>query len=221
MLKRFLNILLLAALLSGAALAETVNGGWSMDNGGLLILLQGKKGTVVGVDIGADKQVRHLFLGTASGGALALQTQDGAASLDASVADGALQGTLTESGTAAPVNATLSFAYKGSAYDGLWQLDGGKSYLAYATLLLKGAKLVMAPYFAADAGQATTYNLFMGQTVTNRLTGAVSYQGISVLDLSTALELKFSSASAANGGFTQDGAETSFAAVKIKPVAKP
>lgn len=220
MCKFLLTTLVLFGLITSAAYAENINGGWSLDNGDLLILLQSKKDAVVGIDVGQDKQVRHLFLGSINGNALAMQTQDGDASLAATITDGNLNGTLTETDAENAVNGTLNFAYKGGAYDGLWQIDGGNAYLAYATLLLKGAKMVMAPYFTVGADQSVSYDLFMGQTVTNRFTGEVSYQGISILDLSTALELKFSSTSAADGAFTKNGAETGFTTVKIKSVAK-
>ncbi|MGZ8219442.1 hypothetical protein [Methylomagnum sp.] len=221
MFKQFsIFALLLCAFIGASAEAATsVNGVWSASNGDLLFLVKSTKGIVVAVDMKPDKTVRYLFEGAMSGEHLSLQNRDATASLEADVSGDSLTGNLTEASGTTDITASHSFYYKGSAYDGFWQLDGTTSYYVFATLTLEGVATVIVPYFTVVDQQVTEYNLFMGTPAKTNDDGTGNFAGVSLLD-TTALKLGFTSNSAANVSFIKNKQTTKFTATRKYAVTK-
>lgn len=222
MFKQFaIFVLLFCVFIFGtsAEAATSVNGIWSASNGDLLFMMKSTKGIVVAVDMQPDKTVRYVFQGTMSGDHVSLQNRDATATLDADVSGDSLTGALTEASGTTDITASHSFYYKGSSYDGVWQLDGTTSYFAFATLTLEGVATTVVPYFTVVDQQVTEYNVFMGTPAKTNDDGTGSFAGVSLLD-TTALKLSFTSAKAASGSFIKNKQATQFTTTKLYAVTK-
>lgn len=221
MFKQFATLVLLFCAFVGASAeaATSLNGIWSASNGDLVFMVKSTKGVVVAVDMKPDKTLRYVFQGAMSGDHLSLQNRDATASLEADVSGDSLTGVLTEADGTADITASHSFYYKGSGYDGVWQLDGATRYFAYATLTLEGVATTIVPYFTVVDQQVTEYNVFMGAPAKTNDDGTGSFAGVSLLD-ATALKLGFTSAKAASGSFIKNKQATQFTAAKLYAVTK-
>lgn len=220
MLRHLLKLIFLFCSWTGAAHAASINGLWSASNGDVLFLMQSTQGQILAVDLKTDKTVRHFFQGIMTGTRLLMKTRDGSASLDATVNDNSLTGSLTEGAQSMGIKANHSFLYKGSAYDGVWQLDGNERYYLYATLTLQGVPTVIVPYFVlADDGQVTSNNVFMGSLPKSGDAKTRRFTGISLIDFTT-LKLNFTNSGISKGAVAENQGIAKFTAMKIHPTTR-
>ncbi len=202
------------------AYADSINGGWLGSNGDLIFMVKSNKGTVMALDVTAEKKLRYVFTGTMTGDQLNLATRDGLTTLDATVAGDTLTGVITPTSQAPQdMSAKLYFAYSGSSYDGVWKTDGKEEYLLYASFKVKGAATVIVPYFSFNADKTVAYNLFMGVPAITNDNGNTSFSGISMLDYSV-LKLGFTSTSIANASWFKGNKVTKFTTNKTYAVTK-
>lgn len=217
------SVLFIVFLISSpfaTAEAGSLNGAWLTDSGDLLFMVKSTKGNVIAMDVSAEKELRYVFTGSINGDQLVLETRDGSASLNATVSGETLDGVLTAGGDAPQdINATLYFAYKGSAYDGLWKTDAVEDYLLYATLKLKGVVTTVVPYFSINSDQSVAYNVFMGVPASTDSKGNTAFAGISLLDYSI-LKLGFASDATAAASLIKGQEISKFNISKIYAVTK-
>ncbi len=211
-MKTLLNLFsaLLLLITTGFAQAAPANGVWTTSTGDYFLLMQDSaKGQAIAVQVAYDLTSASVYTGTVSGDSLALKKLDQTATLNATASGNTMSGSYVQStGASDGFSANLTYAYVGSAYDGVWQKSGTNSYLAYLTASLQGKTLTIVLDLTLNSDGSVSYDVITGALTSNIFVGVSAVSGRS-------LKLTFNGANV-NGVYVSTSRQTtSFTAAQI------
>ena len=206
------------SLVVSSAYAQTVSGGWLVDNGDMIYILKSPQNRVVAMNLSANKQLKKLFFGTLAGSSLNLISPDKTESLDVTLDGTNFSGLLTVNGAIENITAKYYLGYVGSTYDGLWESPGtdDDKYLSYFTLDVQGVPMSYVVFADIDSAnkELVAYNLFVGAPAKQNSTGSTVYAGVSFINTAL-LKLKFGSPTSADAKITDNSSITTFSVQKL------
>lgn len=212
---RYLNQLLcvfalVLASASGAALAAPANGIWTTSTGDYFLLMQDSANAkAIAVQVAYDFTSASVFVGTENADTLTLGKLNQSATLTATATGNSMSGTYVQSTGASDVfSANLSYAFEGSAYDGVWQKTGSNSYLAYLSVYVQGKSLTVVLDVTLNSDNTLSYDVLTGALANNVFTGVSAMNG-------QVLRLTFNGASASGTYVTSAKQTTTFTAAQI------
>lgn len=211
-MKTLLNLFSAMLLLVATSFAQAApaNGIWTTSTGDYFMLMQDSaKGQAIAVQVAYDLTSAWVYLGTVSGESLALKRFDQTSTLNATASGTTLSGSYVQStGASDGFSATLSYAYTGSAYDGVWQKTGSNTYVAYLTTSVQGKNLTIVVELTINSDGSISYDVLTGALSGNIFLGVSAINGRS-------LKLTFSGTSVSGVYVTTSRQTTSFTATQI------
>lgn len=211
-MKKLLNLFFALLLLIATSFAQAApaNGIWTTSTGDYFLLMQDSaKGQAIAVQVAYDLTSASAYVGTVSGETLALKKLDQTSTLNATASGDTLSGSYVQStGTSDGFSASLTYAYVGSAYDGVWQKTGTNSYLAYLTTSVQGKALTVVLEITLNSDGSVSYDVITGALSSNVFVGVSAVSGRS-------LKLTFNGTSVSGVYVTTSRQTTSFSATQI------
>lgn len=201
---------LLWLLASTLAQAAPANGVWTTSTGDYFLLMQDTaKGQAIAVQVAYDLTSASIYTGTVSGDNLALKKLDQTATLNATATGTTMSGSYVQNtGASDGFSANLSYAYVGSAYDGVWQKTAANSYLAYVSASIQGKTVTIVLDLTLNTDGTVSYDV-----ITGALSGNV-FLGVSAMN-GRSLKLTFDGGNTSGLYVTTSRQTTSFTAAQI------
>lgn len=144
--------------------ATSLNGIWSNNAGGYLVMLEASSGgTVLVLQFEPELVTGKVYLGSRSGDAVSVTSIDNATQLAMTVSGSAYSGSRALGGTTTAVGGQLLFAYVGGSYDGIWQRTGSSDrYITLLTATINQASAVVLADIKLNASGEPSYDVVLG-----------------------------------------------------------